>query len=107
MTSPDLRVAVKDEGGTVLVVVAGGVDLATVSLLDAELVAAVGNLTTGLTLDLSDVDYLDSAGVRVVFRLATRMAELRIPMEVLAPTGTISRRVLDLSGYSEVGTLRP
>jgi anti-anti-sigma factor len=106
MTEPDLRVAVKDADGTVLVTLAGAVDLATVPQLESELVAAIGNQTSGLTLDLSDVDYLDSAGLRVLFRLTTRMAELRIPMEVVAPLGTISRRVIDLSGYSEVGVLR-
>jgi anti-anti-sigma factor len=107
MTEPDLRVTVKEAGDAVLVTVAGAVDLATVAQLESELAAAVGNQTSGLTLDLSDVDYLDSAGLRVLFRLTTRMAELRIPMELVAPPGSISRRVIDLSGYSEVGILRP
>jgi anti-anti-sigma factor len=104
---PDARVDARDEGGAVLVAVTGAIDLSTAPGVEAEIMAAISNAATAVTLDLAGVDYLDSSGLRVVFRLTSRLAELRTPMVVVAPPGSISRRLIELSGYTEVGTLRP
>jgi stage II sporulation protein AA (anti-sigma F factor antagonist) len=107
VTESDTTVSTRDLAGAVSIAVTGPIDLASAPQVEAEIMAAVSNETAAVTLDLSAVDYLDSAGLRVVFRLTTRLAELRTGLEVVAPPGTISRRVIELSGYREVGTLRP
>jgi anti-anti-sigma factor len=107
MIEPATAVTARDEAGAMWIAVAGPIDLATAPAVEADISALVGNETAVVTLDLSDVDYLDSAGLRVLFRLTTRLAEVRTALEVVAPPGSISRRVLDLCGYTEVGTLRP
>ncbi|MEN3360075.1 MAG: hypothetical protein V7637_4057 [Mycobacteriales bacterium] len=95
------------DGGAVVITISGEVDLATAPGVETEILAAIGNKTTAVTVDLSDVDYLDSAGLRVVFTLATRLAELRTTLDLVAEPGSISRRVIELSGFTSLGTLRP
>jgi stage II sporulation protein AA (anti-sigma F factor antagonist) len=102
-----VRVQPQDDSALMRIVVGGAIDLATAPRVEAEILAAIGNHATIVTVDLTDVDYLDSAGLRVVYRLATRLAELRTQLEIVAPAGSISRRVIEMSGFNGIGTLRP
>ena len=46
--------------------------------------------------------YVDSAGLQMLFVLATRLRRLQIQLRVLARTGTPAQRVIELSGMSEL-----
>lgn len=102
-----VRTLPPDDATLVRIAVDGAIDLATAPRVEAEILAAIGNQAATVTVDLTNVDYLDSAGLRLIFRLATRLAELRTELEIVAPPGSISRRVIDLSGFDGIGTLRP
>jgi stage II sporulation protein AA (anti-sigma F factor antagonist) len=102
-----VRTLPQGDAARVWIAVDGDIDLATAARVEAEILAAIDNRATTVTVDLTNVDYLDSAGLRVVFRLATRLTELRTDLEVVAPPGSISRRVIELSGFDGIGTLRP
>lgn len=54
-----------------------------------------------VVLDLTELEFFDSAGVRLVDQLARECARRAEPFAVVAPTGGPSRRVLDLVGLSE------
>jgi hypothetical protein len=56
-------VKVEAAGGSVRVILVGDVDLANVDQVAAEVHAAITNQLTAATIDLSDVGYLDSAGL--------------------------------------------
>lgn len=56
---------------------------------------------TPLVLDLSAVTFLDSAGVRLVHRLARACGRHGDPFCLVAPPGTRPRRVLDLVGLAQ------
>ncbi len=51
-----------------------------------------------LVLDLSDVTFFDSSGVRLVDRLARRHEQQGTGFRVVAPPGSRARRVLDIVG---------
>ena len=51
-----------------------------------------------VVLDLAQVTFLDSAGVRLVDRLARGCAERSVPWRLVAPRGSVARRVLELVG---------
>jgi anti-anti-sigma factor len=106
-TAVRVRVHADNGGAGLLIEVDGAIDLSSAPAVESEILGAISNQATSVTVDLSSVDYLDSAGLRVVFALATRLAELRTELVIAAPIGSISRRVLDLSGFSAIGTLRP
>ena len=56
---------------------------------------------------MSGVAYLDSAGLRVLYTLATRLDLLQIGLEVEAPVGSVARHVIELSGLASVANLAP
>lgn len=54
----------------------------------------------GLVVDLSDVTFFDSGGIRFVDRLAGECDRAGVGFRVVAPPGTRSRRLLDLVGMA-------
>ncbi len=74
----------------------GEVDLGRKAALGAELVAAVGPHDRGIVLDLSAVDYLDSAGVHLVHELKLVLGERGQMLRVVAEPGATVERVLEL-----------
>lgn len=60
----------------------------------------IGELVTGaasVILDLSELEYLDSAGVRMVDRLAVDLEKERVPLKVVVAASGICRRVLEVT----------
>jgi anti-anti-sigma factor len=80
----------------------GALDLASVA--EVEPVLREAERAQGeLTVDLTDVDYLDSAGARLLLSLADVVAGTLI---VVAPPGTAPRRALELSGMMDLLDVR-
>lgn len=75
----------------------GDIDLSNARKLEAELVSAIGNEALGLVVDLSDARHLDSAGVRLLFQLAARLAQRRQHLRVVVSEGSAIHRVLLLT----------
>ena len=53
----------------------------------------------GLVVDLSEVRHLDSAGIRMLHRLAGQLAQRRLELRVVVPGASSVRRVLELSCF--------
>jgi anti-anti-sigma factor len=101
------RVDVSVDGGHVRIAVAGEVDLANTVVVEEQIVAAITNQVTSVSVDLGEVEYLDSAGMRILFSLASRLAGLQIAFEVVAPVGSAARRLVEVSGLASLVALRP
>ena len=65
-----LTVRVEPDGEDLLVRAHGELDLANANLLEEELRRAIGGDAPGVVLDLSDVTFIDSAGLRVLLSMA-------------------------------------
>lgn len=103
MTDAELTV---DRGdGGVVVTLAGEVDLANVDGIRERIEVEVENASWALILDLSPLRYLDSAGVRLLFELSSRLADRRQELIVVAPEGTTPRGVLNLVSIDRVARL--
>jgi anti-sigma B factor antagonist len=74
----------------------GDIDLARAPALREELRRGVGNEDQGLVVDLSEVRYLDSAGVNALFEVAEDLAERRLKLAVVVPEGGLLDRVSEL-----------
>lgn len=93
--------SIEDEGDTL--VLHGDLDVASSPVLEA---AVAGRTPNGngaaLTLDLSDVAFMDSSAIRVVIRLARSVApgtlRLRRPQPVV-------RQVIDLTSLEEIANI--
>jgi anti-anti-sigma factor len=85
----------------------GEVDLENAASVEEQLAAAIPNHLRSVTLDVSGLEYIDSVGLRILFALAARLDVLQIALRVVAPTGSLARRVLELSGFGAVVDLEP
>lgn len=99
------NVIVQPDGSTVRIDIRGEVDLENAETVEDQLSAAIPNETTSVTLGLGGLHYLDSAGLRVLFALAARLEVLQIELAVDVPPGSLTRRVLQLSGFDGVAAL--
>jgi anti-anti-sigma factor len=86
--------------GMPLVTAEGEIDLAAASRLDQSLRAAAGP-GGQVAVDLSGVDYLDTAGVRVLLDQAAR-----VRLVVLLPADGIVAPVIATSGLARIATVR-
>jgi anti-anti-sigma factor len=103
----DARVDAAVEDGLVRIVVRGEIDLQNAHEVETQLVQAISNEANVVSIDLADVAYIDSAGLRVLFHLVDRLATLQIAVGLVAPMGSPSRRVIELSGLASLVPLEP
>lgn len=100
MRSPDCEII--EDGGVVVARLVGEIDLVNVPTIAAALRSAVTQDAIGVAVDLSDVRYLDSAGVQMLFQLAVDLATMRKGMVVtLAPDSPL-RTLLKITNLQEV-----
>jgi anti-anti-sigma factor len=84
-------------------VVEGEVDLANVDEVSSSIEGSVANGALGLVLDLSDVTYLDSAGLRVLYRLNRHLQDRQQELRVVVPPNAVTYSLLVIAGF--VGTV--
>ena len=89
-------------GEVVLARVTGEVDLSNAASVEERLLGSVPNSASGLVLDLSDTDYLDSSGVRLIFELAHRLGDHGQRLELVVPDNSAVNRLLVLTEMHQV-----
>jgi len=100
-------VTVHTEAAAVHITISGELDLANVATVEEQVMAAIGNAATTVLVDLTDLRYMDSSGLRILFLLSGRLEVLQIAMAVVAPHGSPTRRVIEMSGFDSLVELRP
>ena len=103
----DAKVETSTEDGSMRITLSGEIDLANAAAVEDEIRAAVSNQPTTVSVDLTDLTYMDSAGIRILFVLASRLQALRIVLELIVPLDSPTRRIVELSGFESLATLRP
>jgi stage II sporulation protein AA (anti-sigma F factor antagonist) len=93
---PNLTIAADD--GVVIASLRGEIDLSNATEITDALLGGVPNEALGLVIDLSDVSYLDSAGVRMLAELERRLGWRSQAFRVVAPEGSRTRKVLSVAG---------
>lgn len=96
-----LTTQVTDHEGYALVAIAGELDMATAPDLFDVLAEAIGSGDTDIVLDLSGLEFCDSAGLAVFVRARNQLDQSGHRLIVAAPTEAVAR-ILDLSGVSQV-----
>lgn len=103
MRPPDCEIT--EEDGVVVARLSGEIDLVNVQAIAAALRTALTQDAIGVAVDLSDVRYLDSAGVQMLFQLAIDLATTRKGMAVsLAPDSPL-RTLLKITNLQEVASV--
>ncbi|BDX35045.1 anti-anti-sigma factor [Mycobacterium antarcticum] len=101
MATPLTLHADHDAEGGPRVVAVGEIDLSNVAVFTEALATASAGSRTPLTVDMSAVKYLDSAGINVLFDHADEVDGLHL---IVHP---FLIRVLTISGLSDVATVEP
>lgn len=85
--------------------ISGEIDLANAPRMRDEILAlAVGDVP-GLIVDLTEVSYLDSSGVKALFQLARDLRQHDQTLLVTLPVGSPLRRVLKVTRLHEVAPI--
>lgn len=82
----------------------GEIDLANAPQARHDLLAMASD-AEAFVVDLSEVPYLDSAGVRVLFQLARELRQRDRPLLVTLPVGSPLRRILKVTSFHEVAAI--
>jgi anti-anti-sigma factor len=95
----------EERDGRLVVRVLGEIDLSNVDLLQRRLERVVEG-SQAVVVDLAGVEYIDSQGLRLLNRLASRIGDAGATLQVVAPEGSIVRNVLELTHMSDDLDLR-
>jgi anti-anti-sigma factor len=95
------RLHLEDRNDVTIAAIDGEIDLSNSAELEVAISHAVGNEALGLVVDLTHVDYLDSAGVTLLFNLARRVSRRQQEFVVVTPGDAHVREILSLSGATE------
>jgi anti-anti-sigma factor len=96
MTLGDLRL--ETHGTIVEARIRGEVDLSNAGELRDDLSRGISNDALGLILDLSDVHYLDSAGLHLIHHLREDLEARGQKLRLVIPGGSLIHDILDLAG---------
>ena len=89
------------------ITVSGEIDLSNAAAIESELRGAISHQPRAVLVDLTDLTYLNSAGIRILFTLASWLEPLRIMMKLIVPLDSPIRRLIELSGLPSLAYLRP
>lgn len=99
----DLELELGD--GLVVARVAGEIDSSNASELRVALLDALSNNVRGMVLDLTEVSYLDSTGIALVFELARGLEARRQALRLAVSSNGPVRRVLELCAVASVAPI--
>jgi anti-sigma B factor antagonist/stage II sporulation protein AA (anti-sigma F factor antagonist) len=89
------------------IILSGEIDLANAAVVEDEIRSAVSNQPSAVSVDLTELNYIDSSGIRILYGLASRMQALRIVLELIVPFESPTRRLIELSGFESIAAVRP
>ena len=99
------RVDTSAENGSVRISLSGEIDLANVTAVEEEILAAVSGQLTAVSVDLTNLTYMDSVGIRMLFDLVSNLEKSHIALVLITPFGSPTRRMIKLSGLESFVTL--
>jgi anti-sigma B factor antagonist len=94
-------VARADLDGAPGLAVRGEVDVAAVPALEQALDAAIRDSVGAFVLDLCDVEFLDSSGLRVLLHARALLARDERGLAIVCPPGNV-RRLLEMVGVADL-----
>jgi anti-anti-sigma factor len=93
-------------GGSLIVAPSGRVDSSSSSELERVLVGHAGSGETRIVVDLAEVEYISSAGLRVLLMVAKKLQEAKGRLVLCAMPESV-RLVFELAGFLPIFAIEP
>jgi len=86
----------RDADDVVVARLTGELDIAGAEATGRRIAEAVPSSARGVVVDMTELEFIDSSGVSMLFGLARRVGSRRQELRVVAPAGRPVARVLDI-----------
>ncbi len=101
-----MQISQDQQNGVIVVAPHGRIDSTTASGLDAHLAGLAKAGQSRIVIDFSRVDYISSAGLRVMLALAKRVRDAKGALALCALDDTV-RQVFELAGFVPLFSIEP
>jgi len=91
-----VRLETRTEGRVLVAVLNGEIDMSNAAGLGAAISNQLSNASLGLVVDLTEVEYLDSAALHMLFELRRRLGTRGQAMRLVVPPGAIIAQALEI-----------
>ncbi len=98
MRLADVQFSSRDR--TVIAKLRGEVDLSNADGIGTAIVEAMPNDVLSLIMDLSEVDYVDSAGIQLIYQLRESLRARQQGLALVIPSGCPASEALRLAGIT-------
>ena len=89
-----------DHGHAVVARVTGEIDLSNADDIGTSIALEMPNHARTLVLDLSEIEYLDSAGIRLIYRLTEKLRSRGQALRLVIPASSPANDTLRLAGVA-------
>lgn len=96
-----MEIQISNAAGVCIVAVTGSIDALTAGDLTSSLSAQVGNGQKNLVLDLSQVDFMSSAGLRAILAALKECRQVGGDLRIAAAQPGVNK-VLNMSGFTSI-----
>jgi anti-anti-sigma factor len=94
-------VEIRSEDTVVIAQLTGEIDLANARGIEEEIIAATPNRARRVVVDLSALEFIDSAGIQLVYQLRERLHNRRQEMSLVIPPDSTAADALRLAGVMD------
>src|SRR3954454_1199061 len=102
---PAMEFAHASEGEVVVAKLAGRLDSSSAPSAEEQLTRAIGTDTPRLAIDLSELEYISSAGLRVLLLVARKVQQAQGKLALFGLTAGV-HEVFSISGFNTIFTIR-
>lgn len=101
------RIDIEHRSGVSIARISGEIDISNVDRIERELEHFAHGRDRQCVVDLSEAEYFDSAGVRLLFSLALLLRTRRQELHVIVPASSIVRRLLEITDFARLVPVYP
>ena len=101
-----IQLEIEEQGDVVIARITGELDIAGAASTGERIQEAVPTSARALVVDLSELDFIDSSGVAMMFALARRLGSRRQELRVVAREGRPVARVLQIVEFDRAAPVR-
>ena len=94
------------QSGVLVVTLTGRLDSGTAQSAEDNFVRALGDGATRIAIDLSQVDYISSAGLRILLVIAKKLQQSKGKIVLFGLVANV-REVFSISGFDKIFAIRP